>query len=103
MPRVRIGNGAVVDSNSVVTKDVPAYAIAGGSPANVIRQRFSRSIAEALETTAWWDWTTTHSPSASRIFGTCGPFWHAMRLERDFHAVIDLQPSYLNALLLFIK
>ena len=56
MPGVRIGNGAVVGSNSVVTKDVPAYAIVGGSPAKVIRQRFSRSIAEALEATAWWDW-----------------------------------------------
>ena len=43
-------------SNSVVTKDVPAYAIVGGSPAKVIRQRFPRSIAEALEATAWWDW-----------------------------------------------
>ena len=56
MPGVRIGHGAVVGSNSVVTKDVPAYAIVGGSPAKVIRQRFSRSIAEALVATAWWDW-----------------------------------------------
>ena len=103
MPGVRIGNGAVVGSNSVVTKDVPAYAIAGGSPAKVIRQRFSRSIAEALETTAWWDWTTTHSPSASRIFGTCGPFWRAMRLKRAFLAIFRLQPAYLNTLLLLIK
>lgn len=57
MPGVRIGNGAVVGSNSVVTKDVPAYAIVGGSPAKVIRQRFSKSIGEALEATAWWDWS----------------------------------------------
>ena len=52
MPGVRIGNGAVVGSNSVVTKNVPAYAIVGGSPAKVIRQRFSRAIGEALEATA---------------------------------------------------
>jgi len=56
MPGVRIGNGAVVGSNSVVTKDVPAYAIVGGVAAKVIRQRFPRPIAEALEATAWWDW-----------------------------------------------
>lgn len=56
MPGVRIGNGAVVGSNSVVTKDVPAYAIVGGVAAKVIRQRFPRAIAEALEATAWWDW-----------------------------------------------
>ena len=56
MPGVHIGNGAVVGSNSVVTKDVPPYAIVGGVAAKVIRQRFPRAIAEALEATAWWDW-----------------------------------------------
>ena len=56
MPGVRIGNGAVVGSNSVVTKDVPPYAIVGGVAAKVIRQRFPRAIAEAIEATAWWDW-----------------------------------------------
>ena len=56
MPGVRIGNGAVVGSNSVVTKDVPPYAIVGGVPAKVIRQRFPLAIAEAIEATAWWDW-----------------------------------------------
>jgi len=56
MPGVRIGNGAVVGSNSVVTKDVPAWSIVGGVAAKPIRQRFPRAIAEALEATAWWDW-----------------------------------------------
>lgn len=56
MPGVRIGNGAVVGSLSVVTRDIPAYAIAAGSPARVLRQRFSPSIAHAIENTAWWDW-----------------------------------------------
>jgi phosphonate metabolism protein (transferase hexapeptide repeat family) len=56
MPGVHIGHGAVVGSNSVVTKDVPAYTIVAGAPAKVIRQRFSRDIAQALEATAWWDW-----------------------------------------------
>ena len=59
MPGVRIGNGAVVGSNSVVTKDVPPYAIVGGVAAKVIRQRFPRAISEALEATAWWDWDHT--------------------------------------------
>jgi phosphonate metabolism protein (transferase hexapeptide repeat family) len=56
MPGVRIGNGAVVGSNSVVTKDVAPYTIVGGVPAKVIRPRFPRAIADALEATAWWDW-----------------------------------------------
>jgi phosphonate metabolism protein (transferase hexapeptide repeat family) len=56
MPGVRIGNGAVVGSNAVVTKDVPPYAIVGGVAARVIRQRFPKAIAQALQDTAWWDW-----------------------------------------------
>jgi phosphonate metabolism protein (transferase hexapeptide repeat family) len=56
MPGVVIGNGAVVGSNAVVTKDVAPYSIVGGVPAKVLRQRFPRAIAQALEATAWWDW-----------------------------------------------
>ena len=51
-----IGHGAVVGSNSVVTKDVAPYTIVGGVAAKVIRQRFPKAIAQALEATAWWDW-----------------------------------------------
>ncbi|MBA4255977.1 MAG: acetyltransferase [Polaromonas sp.] len=56
MPGVHVGNGAVVGSNSVVTRDVPAYAIVAGAPAKVIRSRFPKDIALAIEATAWWDW-----------------------------------------------
>src|SRR5262245_43927137 len=36
---VRIGRGAVIGANSVVTKDVPPYSIAAGAPAKVVKQR----------------------------------------------------------------
>jgi phosphonate metabolism protein (transferase hexapeptide repeat family) len=65
MPGVRIGNGAVVGSNSVVTRDVPAYAVVAGAPARVLRMRFARDIAQALEATAWWDWD--HETLAARL------------------------------------
>ncbi|MBO3762064.1 CatB-related O-acetyltransferase [Ciceribacter sp. L1K22] len=57
MPGVTIGNGAIVAAESVVTRDVPPYAIVGGNPARVIRMRFDDETIEALQQIAWWDWT----------------------------------------------
>jgi virginiamycin A acetyltransferase len=56
MPGVKIGNGAIISSRSVVTSDVPAYSIVGGNPARVIRQRFTDETISRLEKLAWWDW-----------------------------------------------
>lgn len=56
MPGVKIGNGAIISSRSVVTSDVPAYAVVGGNPAKVIKKRFPDETIEALENLAWWDW-----------------------------------------------
>lgn len=56
MPGVRIGNGAIIAAGSVVTRDVEAYAVAGGNPARIIRQRFSPDVVAALQEIAWWDW-----------------------------------------------
>lgn len=56
LPGVKIGNGAIIGSLSVVTKDVPPYTIVAGNPAKIIRRRFSEDIAKALEKTEWWNW-----------------------------------------------
>lgn len=56
MPGIKIGNGAIISSRSVVTSDVPAYSIVGGNPARVIRQRFNDETLSILEKLAWWDW-----------------------------------------------
>lgn len=56
MPGVTIGNGAIIASGAVVTKDVPAYAVVGGNPAKVIRTRFDDATVARLEAVAWWDW-----------------------------------------------
>lgn len=53
---VTIGNGAVVAMESVVTKDVPPYAIVGGCPAKIIKYRFSPEQIEELLRIAWWNW-----------------------------------------------
>ena len=53
---VKIGNGAIIGSGSVVTKDVPPYAIVGGNPAKIIRYRFAPEIIQALDKIKWWYW-----------------------------------------------
>ncbi|WMB71644.1 Vat family streptogramin A O-acetyltransferase [Shewanella oncorhynchi] len=56
MPGVKIGHGAIVASQSVVTKDVPPYAVVGGNPATVIKLRFEQTVIDELVAIAWWDW-----------------------------------------------
>lgn len=51
-----IGDGAIIAANSVVTGTIPPYAIAGGSPAKVLKFRFSEEISEALLKIEWWNW-----------------------------------------------
>ncbi|MCR6848078.1 MULTISPECIES: CatB-related O-acetyltransferase [Bacillus] len=53
---VTIGNGAIIGAKSVVTKDVPPYAIVAGNPAKFVRYRFPQETIEKLENLAWWDW-----------------------------------------------
>ena len=56
MAGVTLHNGCVVAANSVVTKDVPPYAIVGGNPARIIRYWFDEPTIAALQKIAWWDW-----------------------------------------------
>jgi virginiamycin A acetyltransferase len=56
MPGVQIGNGAIIGTGAVVTKNVPDYAIVGGNPAKIIRKRFTDNDIEVLLNIAWWNW-----------------------------------------------
>lgn len=56
MPKVTIGDGAIVGAGAVVTNDVPPYSIVAGNPAKVIRKRFSDSVIHELCEIRWWDW-----------------------------------------------
>ena len=53
---VNIGDGAIIGTRAVVTKDVPPYTIAGGVPAKEIRKRFDEQTVEKLLKVQWWDW-----------------------------------------------
>ena len=69
-PEVRIGDGAVVASMAVVTKDVAPYTVVAGIPAKPIKQRFSPDIAQRLIALAWWDWPHSALRSALHDFRT---------------------------------
>lgn len=56
MPGVNIGDGAIVATNSTVTKDVEPYSIVGGNPAQVLRKRFSEEKIKSLLEMQWWNW-----------------------------------------------
>lgn len=56
MPGIHIGDGSIIAANSVVTKDIPPYSIAGGNPCKLIRKRFDDDLTAYLLNLRWWDW-----------------------------------------------
>ena len=53
---ITISNGAVIGTGSVVTKNVPPYAVVAGNPAKIIKMRFKDEICEDLLKLKWWNY-----------------------------------------------
>ena len=64
LPGVTIGDGAAIGAGAVVSKDIPAFAIAVGVPAKVLRFRFPEPIRDRLVQLAWWNWDREKLASA---------------------------------------
>lgn len=56
LPGIHIGSGSIAAAKSVVTHDVPPYAIVAGNPAKVVKTRFDKRTVARLLRVAWWDW-----------------------------------------------
>ena len=56
MPGVHIGDGAIIATKAVVTKNVTPYTIVGGNPAKTIKKRFSETTISKLLQLKWWHW-----------------------------------------------
>lgn len=56
MGGIHIGNGAIVAAGTVVTKDVPPFAVVGGNPARILKYRFSEDVCHKLDCIKWWNW-----------------------------------------------
>ena len=57
MPGVTIGDGAIIGTRAVVTKDIAPYTVVGGVPAKPIRKRFPDETIQSLLEVKWWEWS----------------------------------------------
>ena len=73
MPGVTIGKHAVIGANSVVTKDVPPFAVVGGVPAKIIKYRYSQEMINRLLEIEWWNLPDAEISKVIDLFHTPNP------------------------------
>lgn len=73
MDGITIGDGSIIASGAVVTKDVEPYSIVGGVPAKVLKFRFSKEMIELLEKIQWWNYSDNELTSRIELFHIKNP------------------------------
>ena len=86
---ITIGNGAIIAANSVLVKDVPAYAIVGGVPAKVIKYRFPVEVISMLEHSRWWE----YAPSDLHRFNISDPEQFALGIIESRKELSPFNPK----------
>lgn len=78
---IQIGDGAIIAAGSVVTKNVPAYAIIGGVPAKVIKYRFNKDEIENLINQQWWDLDIEYLRTNFKLFHNIRDYLDATKTD----------------------
>lgn len=70
---VKIGDGAVVGAGSIITKDVPPYAVVVGAN-KIIKYRFSKDVIDKLLKIKWWNWEDDKIRESFQLFANPNRF-----------------------------
>ncbi|MCF0193567.1 MAG: CatB-related O-acetyltransferase [Bacteroidaceae bacterium] len=90
MQGVHVGDGAVIGAGSIVTKDVPPYAIVAGNPAKILRYRFDEKMIGSLLTSKWWELSDEELAHKSQYINRPNLFLEEFLGRTDNQPVSDL-------------
>lgn len=93
---VTIGDGAAIGAGSVVTRDIPPFAVAVGAPAKVIKYRFPKNIIDKLLNINWWHWDYKTIQKNKLFFNTQINNKNINNLEKTLNLSDDSEVSLIN-------